>query len=56
MTGIPTTLAIGIWTIGACWMVAIIACVPELETAFVAPLVVIGILTGSAEWLTRRQL
>lgn len=55
MAGIPTTLAIGIWTTGACWMVAIIACVLELETASVAPLVVIGILTGSAEWLTRRQ-
>ncbi|HZR72083.1 hypothetical protein [Bradyrhizobium sp.] len=55
MAGIPTTLAIGIWTTGACRVVAIIAYVLELETAFVAPLSVIGILTGSAEWLTRRR-
>ena len=55
MAGIPTSLAIGIWTTGACWVVAVIAYVLELETAFVAPLVVIGILTGSAEWLIRRR-
>ena len=55
MAGIPTSLAIGIWTTGACWVVAAVAYVLQLETAFVAPLVVVGILTGSAEWLLRRK-
>jgi hypothetical protein len=55
MAGISTPLAIGIWTTGACWVVAVIAYVLEFEIAFVAPLVVIGILTGSAEWLLRRK-
>ena len=55
MAGIPTSLAIGIWTTGACWVVATVAYLLELETAFVAPLVVAGILTGVAEWLVRRK-
>jgi len=55
MAGIPTSLAIGIWTTGACWVVATVAYLLELETAFVAPLVVAGILTGVAEWLLRRK-
>ena len=55
MAGIPTSLAIGIWTTGACWVVATVAYLLEPETSFVAPLVVAGILTGVAEWLVRRK-
>jgi hypothetical protein len=55
MAGIPTSLAIAIWVTGACWALAAIAYLLEAETTFVAPMVVIGALTGAAEWLLRRN-
>ena len=55
MAGLPTSLAIAIWVTGACWAVATAAYLLEIETAFVASMVIIGALTGMAEWLLRRR-
>jgi hypothetical protein len=55
MAGLPTSLAIGLWLTGACWLIAIIAYVLEIETTVVAPLMVLGVATGTAEWLLRRN-
>ena len=55
MAGIPTTLAIAICATGACWVVAALAYLLETETGFVEPLLIVGALTGTAEWLLRRK-
>jgi hypothetical protein len=55
MAGIPTSLAIALWVTGACWAVAAIPYLLEADTTFVAPMVIIGVLTGTAEWLLRRK-
>ena len=55
MAGIPTPLAIAIWITGACWLVAAIPYFLEIDATFVAPMVIVGALTGVAEWLLRRK-
>lgn len=55
MAGIPTSLAIAIWATGACWIVAILAYVFDVEAPIVAPLLIVGGLAGASEWCLRSR-
>jgi hypothetical protein len=55
MKRLPDSLAIALWTVGSCWLVAIMAYVFGGPTELIIPLVMVGILTGLAEWTLRRQ-
>ena len=55
MTGLPNSLLIAIWTVGACWAVVAVACLFGFAVRPLLPLVLIGTATGAAEWFLRRQ-
>jgi hypothetical protein len=55
MKRLPDSLAIAFWTVGSCWLIAIMACVFGGPTELIIPLVMVGILTGLTEWTLRRQ-
>ena len=55
MAGIPTSLTIAICATSACWVVAILAYVFDTEAPIIAPLVIVGGLTGASEWLLRSR-
>jgi hypothetical protein len=55
MNKLPDSLAIAFWVVGACWLVAIMAYAFGGPTELIVPLVMLGILTGVAEWALRRR-
>jgi hypothetical protein len=52
---LPNSLAIALWTVGACWLLAVIAYLFDEPREVIFPLVVFGLLTGAAEWYMRRD-
>jgi hypothetical protein len=48
-------LAIALWTVGACWAVAVVAYLCGASTEFITPLTILGICTGIAEFVIRRR-
>lgn len=54
MAGLPAELTIGIWVACACWAVAAIAYFLNVEITFIAPMVILGVVTGAVEWLLGR--
>ena len=54
MTRIPDSLTIALWITGASWLVALIAYVLD-ERELILPLVMLGIVTGIAEWVMRKN-
>jgi hypothetical protein len=54
MTRIPDSLAIALWITGVSLLLALIAYVLD-EREWIIPLVMLGILTGIAEWFMRRR-
>jgi hypothetical protein len=54
MDRLPNSLAIALWVVGACWMLAIIGYIFGAPSELIFPLVAFGILTGFAEWYLRR--
>jgi hypothetical protein len=55
MKRLPDSLVIALWGVGSCWLVAIMAYLLGGPTELIAPLVLLGIFTGLAEWSFRRQ-
>jgi hypothetical protein len=55
MTGLPDSLSIALWIVGSCWAVAAVAYLFDAATGLVFPLLVLGLVTGFAEWLVRRK-
>lgn len=55
MTGLPNSLLIAIWTVGACWAIVAMAGLFGFAVRPFLPLVLIGTATGVAEWFLRRQ-
>jgi hypothetical protein len=55
MNRLPNSLTIALWTIGACWIVAIISYVFGASAEWLFALVALGILTGLAEWYLRQS-
>lgn len=54
MDRLPNSLAIALWIVGACWIVAIIGYIFGAPSELIFPLVAVGILTGLAELYLRR--
>jgi hypothetical protein len=55
MERLPSSLAIAVWTVGASWAVALLIYFFDGPREFIVPLVVLGVLTGIAEWYMRRR-
>jgi|GEM_PF-2839921 len=55
MTPLPNSLSISLWVVGCRWAAGALAYVADSEIGPVVPLAVIGVFTGLAEWLVRRQ-
>jgi hypothetical protein len=55
MTRLPDSLAIALWVVGSCWVLAIAAYAFGGSKELLLPLTVLGILTGIAEWVLRRK-
>ena len=54
MAKLSDSLAIALWIVGSCWMLAIIAYAFGGSTEWILPLFILGLATGVAEWLLRR--
>jgi hypothetical protein len=54
MEGLPESLSIALWTVGSCWVVAIIAYAFGASSEWLLPLFVLGLATGVAEWVLTR--
>jgi hypothetical protein len=54
MDRLPDSLAIAMWVVGSCWALAVLTYVIGAPREWILPLVVLGILTGIAEWFMRR--
>jgi hypothetical protein len=55
MDRLPNSLAIALWTVGACWTLAIIGYIFDASTEVIFPLVALGLLTGVAEFCLRKK-
>lgn len=55
MDRLPNSLTIALWVVGSCWALAVIAYAIGASRELILPLVVLGILTGTAEWVIRRR-
>jgi hypothetical protein len=55
MDRLPNSLAIALWTVGTCWLLAIIGYALGASGDWLLALVALGILTGLAEWYLRRS-
>lgn len=53
MDRVPNSLAIALWTVGACWLVAAVGYFSGASRELLFPLVVFGLLTGLAEFYLR---
>ncbi len=55
MDRLPDSLAIALWVVGSCCVLAVLAYAIGASRELILPLVVLGILTGIAEWVMRRR-
>lgn len=55
MGRLPDSLAIALWVVGSCWVLAIVAYISGGSTELILPLFVLGVLTGIAEWVMRKK-
>jgi hypothetical protein len=55
MARLPDSLAIALWVVGSCWALAIAAYAFGGSKELLLPLMVLGVLTGIAEWVLRRK-
>jgi hypothetical protein len=55
MEKLPESLEIATWIVGSCWALAILAYLFGAPTQWILPIVVLGLLTGVAEWFLRRK-
>jgi hypothetical protein len=52
---LPDSLTIAIWIAGSSWALAILAYLLGGSIEWIVPLVMLGVLTGIAEWILRRR-
>ena len=50
---LPHSLAIALWITGSIWAVTVAAYLLDADTELIVPLVMLGLLTGMAEWMMR---
>jgi hypothetical protein len=55
MEKLPESLEIAAWIVGFCWVLAILACLFGASTEWILPIFILGLLTGMAEWILRRN-
>jgi hypothetical protein len=55
MTSLPDSLAIALWVVSSCWVLAIVAHIFGGPEELIIPLVALAILTGVAEWVLRQK-
>jgi hypothetical protein len=55
MEKLPDTLAIALWITGSSWALALVACLFGASTEWLLSLFMLGLLTGVAEWILRRD-
>jgi hypothetical protein len=55
MARLPDSLAIALWIVGSCWALAIAAYAFGGSNELLFPLMVLGMLTGIAEWVLGRK-
>ncbi len=55
MAKLPDSLAIALWITGSSWALAIAVCLLGGSSEWIFPLVMLGVLTGIAEWILRRK-
>jgi len=55
MSRLPNSLAIALWITGSTWTLAMFAYLLGSSTELILPLFMLGVLTGIAEWVLRRN-
>ena len=55
MARLPDSLAIALWIVGSCWALAIAGYAFGGSKELLFPLIVLGMLTGIAEWVLGRK-
>jgi hypothetical protein len=55
MSKLPNSLAIGLWVVGTCWVLAVLGYLFGASSEWMVPLIGFGALTGVAEWYLRKQ-
>jgi hypothetical protein len=55
MAKFPDSLAIACWITGSCWGFALLAYLLDAAADWMLPLVVLGMITGIAEWIMRQK-
>jgi hypothetical protein len=54
MKTVPNSLTIAMWVAGSSWALAILAYLLGSPIEWILPLVMLGVLTGIAEWVLRK--
>jgi hypothetical protein len=55
MDRLPDSLSIALWVVGSCGVLAIVGCAFGEPRELIIPLIALGVLTGFAEWVSRRR-
>lgn len=56
MKTVPASLTIAFWITGCSWAVALFAYVLGGQSQWIFPILILGTLTGIAEWIQRQKL
>jgi hypothetical protein len=54
MTGLPNSLSIALWLVGAVWLVALLAHALDASQEIVLGALAFGVLAGIVEWVTTK--
>ena len=55
MARLPDSLAIALWIVGSCWLLALLALLVGLDAEVIRAALLFGVVAGLAEWLARRR-
>ena len=56
MKTVPDSLTIAFWITGSSWALALFAYLLGGSLEWIFPIIILGILTGIAEWVLRQKL
>jgi hypothetical protein len=52
---LPDSLAIALWIVGSCWLLALLALLVGLDAEVIRAALLFGAVAGFVEWLARRR-
>ena len=55
MARLPDSLAIGLWIVGSCWLLALLALLVGLDAEVIRAALLFGVVAGLVEGLARRR-